>query len=67
MSGLIWIQTVLHSDRMTEIFFFEKVGFEKNQQRPKSRKKSQGGELTVTEHEQLFNGAWCGPVCTNTS
>ena len=37
MSGLIWIQTVLHFDGISERIF-RKVGFEKNQQTTKSKK-----------------------------
>ena len=43
MSGLIWIQTVWHSDGMPE-FFSKKVDFEKNQQTTKSMEKSPVGK-----------------------
>ena len=43
MSGLIWIQTVWHSDRIPEIIF-RKKWFGKNQQATKNIKNFPGGK-----------------------
>ena len=43
MSGLIWIQSVWHSDMFLKEFF-EKVDFEKNQQTTKSMQNYQAGK-----------------------
>ena len=39
MLGLIWTQTVWHSDGIPESFFYKKVDFEKNQQDNKNHEK----------------------------
>ena len=44
MSGLIWIQTVWHSDDIHKKFF-KKVDFEKNQQTKKSMQNYQVGRV----------------------
>ena len=43
MSGLIWIQSVWHSDGIHD-FFFKKVDFEKISRRQKSMKNLPGGK-----------------------
>ena len=47
MSGLIWIQTISHSDGIPERIF-EKVDFEKNQQTTKKLENYPGGKEHAT-------------------
>ena len=54
MSGLIWIQTVLHSDGISERIF-EKVDFEKYQQTDRQQKKHEKlpSRLRVNMFEEI--------------
>ena len=55
MSGLIWIQTVLHADGIPEFFFFRKVDFEKKNQltTKKSGKNFTGGRVNADTREMI--------------